>query len=204
MLRIYGCGAVVWVLSATGLVQPVFAQDKNVGCDGALVAKAGRSGPCTKLARTIAGLLESPEVSRDHWGIAVTAMDGAPIYLLNEGQLFQPASNTKLYTTATAMALLGPTTTFETKIVARGVFGGVQTLTGDLVLVGAGDANLSGREIPYVAPALRPKVEKGAPPAPEVDPLRYLAAMADQVAATGLKVVNGDVVGHDTLFPWEP
>ncbi len=44
----------------------------------------------------------------------------------------------------------------------------------------------------------------GAPPVPEVDPLRYLAEMADQVAATGLKVVNGDVVGDDTLFPWEP
>jgi D-alanyl-D-alanine carboxypeptidase/D-alanyl-D-alanine-endopeptidase (penicillin-binding protein 4) len=28
--------------------------------------------------------------------------------------------------------------------------------------------------------------------------------MADEVAATGLKVVNGDVVGDDTLFPWEP
>jgi D-alanyl-D-alanine carboxypeptidase/D-alanyl-D-alanine-endopeptidase (penicillin-binding protein 4) len=39
---------------------------------------------------------------------------------------------------------------------------------------------------------------------PEVNPLRYLAEMADQVAATGLKVVNGDVVGDDTLFPWEP
>ena len=44
----------------------------------------------------------------------------------------------------------------------------------------------------------------GAPPLPEPDPLRYLAEMADQVAATGLKVVNGDVVGDDTLFPWEP
>src|SRR5439155_4213452 len=64
--------------------------------------------------------------------------------------------------------------------------------------------NLSGREIPYVAPALRPKPEPGAAPLPEVNPLRYLEAMADQVAATGLKVVNGDVVGDDTLFPWEP
>jgi len=198
------CGAVVCVLSAAGLVRPVFAQGRNVSCDDAVVLKVGGSGPCTKLARTIAGLLEGPEVSRDHWGILVTAMDGAPIYSLNEGQLFQPASNAKLYTTAAAMALLGPGTTFETKIVARGVFGGVESLKGDLVLVGAGDANLSGREIPYVAPALRPKVEKGAPPLPEVNPLRYLEAMADQVAATGLKVVNGDVVGDDTLFPWEP
>ena len=143
-------------------------------------------------------------MARDHWGIAVTTTDGAPIYSLNEGQLFQPASNAKLFTTAAAMALLGPETTFETKIVARGVMDGTTALKGDLVLVGGGDANLSGREIPYVAPALRPKLEKGAPPPPEVDPLRYLAAMADQVAATGLKVVNGDVVGDDMLFPWEP
>jgi D-alanyl-D-alanine carboxypeptidase/D-alanyl-D-alanine-endopeptidase (penicillin-binding protein 4) len=166
--------------------------------------KAGRSGPCTELARTIAGLLAGPGVARDHWGIAVTAMDGAPIYSLNEGQLFQPASNAKLFTTAAAMALLGPETTFETKIVARGVMDGTTALKGDLVLVGGGDANLSGREIPYMAPAMRPKLEKGALPLPEIDPLRYLAAMADQVAATGLKVVNGDVVGDDTLFPWEP
>jgi serine-type D-Ala-D-Ala carboxypeptidase/endopeptidase (penicillin-binding protein 4) len=180
------------------------AQTQGAGCDGAVVLKAGRSGPCTKLAQTIEGLLAGPAVVRDHWGISVTAMDGAPIYSLNEGQLFQPASNAKLFTTAAAMALLGPKTTFETKIVARGVMDGTTALTGDLVLVGSGDANLSGREIPYIEPALRSKVEKGAPPLPEVDPLRYLAAMADQVAGTGLKVVNGDVVGDDTLFPWEP
>ncbi len=203
MLTISRRGALVWVLAAAS-VQPVWAQTHNVGCDGKVALKAGRSGPCTELARTIAGLLEGPAVARDHWGIVVTAMNGTPIYSLNEGQLFQPASNAKLFTTAAAMALLGPATTFETKVVAKGVFGGVETLTGDLVLVGAGDANLSGREIPYVAPALRPKVEKGAPPLPEVNPLRYLEAMADQVAATGLRVVNGDVVGDDTLFPWEP
>src|ERR1700754_164784 len=109
------------------------------------------------LAREIDALLADPAVVRDHWGIKVTAMDGAPIYSLNEGQLFQPASNTKLYTTSTAMALLGPKATFETKVVAKGTFAGATTLKGDLVLVGAGDANLSGREIPYVAPNDRPK-----------------------------------------------
>ncbi len=192
-----------WVF-VLGCVPVGLAQTQGVGCDGAVVLKAGRSGPCTELAETIAALLDGPAVARDHWGIAVTAMDGAPIYSLNEGQLFQPASNAKLFTTAAAMALLGPATTFETKIVAKGVFGGVENLTGDLVLVGAGDANLSGREIPYVEPKDRPTVEKGAPPLPEVNPLRYLEEMADQVAATGLKVVNGDVVGDDTLFPWEP
>jgi D-alanyl-D-alanine carboxypeptidase/D-alanyl-D-alanine-endopeptidase (penicillin-binding protein 4) len=204
MVRFFVRGAAWAMFASAVLLHPAFAQDKNVGCDGAVALKAGRSGPCTELAETIAGLLNGPTVVRDHWGIAVTAMDGALIYSLNEGQLFQPASNAKLYTTAAAMALLGPETTFETRIIAKGVFGGEETLTGDLVLVGAGDANLSGREIPYVAPALRPKPASGTPALPEVNPLRYLEAMTDQVAATGLKVVNGDVVGDDTLFPWEP
>ncbi|MGH9596036.1 MAG: D-alanyl-D-alanine carboxypeptidase/D-alanyl-D-alanine endopeptidase, partial [Edaphobacter sp.] len=205
MIRFFVRGAMVWVFVATAmLVPPVFAQEQNSGCDGAVALKAGRSGPCTELAKTIDGLLTGPAVMRDHWGIKVTAMDGAPIYSLNEGQLFQPASNAKLYTTAAAIALLGPEKTFETKIVARGVMDGATALTGDVVLVGGGDANLSGREIPYVEPALKPKPVQGAAVLPEVNPLRYLEAMADQVAATGLKVVNGDVVGDDTLFPWEP
>ena len=151
------------------------------------------------LSRQIDALLADPAVSRAHWGIKVTAMDGSPIYSLNAGQLFQPASNAKLFTTAAAMALLGAGTTFETKVVAKGSFDGVEKLTGDLVLVGDGDANLSGREIPYVAPALRPKPALPAAPA-----LRYLEDMADQIAKTGLKLVTGDVVGDDTLFPWEP
>jgi serine-type D-Ala-D-Ala carboxypeptidase/endopeptidase (penicillin-binding protein 4) len=203
MVRISAHVAICAVFAAFGFA-PARAQDKNVGCDGSVVLKAGRTGPCTELAKTIASLLSAPGVARDHWGIMVTAMDGSPIYSLNEGQLFQPASNAKLFTTAAAIALLGPDATVETKIVARGMMEGAAALKGDLVLVGAGDANLSAREIPYVSPALRPKVEKGAPPVPEIDPLRHLAAMADQVAATGLKVVNGDVVGDDTLFPWEP
>jgi serine-type D-Ala-D-Ala carboxypeptidase/endopeptidase (penicillin-binding protein 4) len=176
---------------------------------GVLSMSAG-AGTVPKARRTkalglqIAKLLAEPTVAQAHWGIEVTAMDGTPIYSMNEAQLFQPASNAKLFTTAAAMALLGPGTTFETKVVARGMFRGAETLTGDLVLVGAGDANLSGREIPYVASKDRPKPAPGAAALPEPDPLRYLVAMADQVAATGLKVVNGDVVGDDTLFPWDP
>ncbi len=149
-------------------------------------------------------LLADPQVARAHWGIKVTAMDGSPIYSLNDGQLFQPASNTKMFTTATALALLGAQTTFETKVLARGVFNGADKLAGDLVLFGAGDANLSGRVIPYVPPAMRPKVAPGQEPLPGPPALRYLEDMADQIAKTGLKVVNGDVVGDDTLYPWEP
>lgn len=162
-------------------------------------AKTHRRHKPKPLKVQIAKLLADPAVSQAHWGIAVTTIEGKPIYALNEGQLFQPASNNKLFTTAAALALLGPQTTYETKIVGKGVFDGAAKLTGDLVLVGAGDANLSGRALPYISPANRP-----VPPPTAPKPLRYLEQMADQVANTGLKVVNGNVVGDDTLFPWEP
>ncbi|WP_254063662.1 D-alanyl-D-alanine carboxypeptidase/D-alanyl-D-alanine-endopeptidase [Granulicella sp. S190] len=153
------------------------------------------------MTQTIAKVLSEPAVARDHWGIAVVGIDGTPIYSLNEGQLFQPASNAKLFTTAAAMALLGAKTTYQTKVLGRGVFGDGGRLTGHLVLVGSGDANLSGRMLPYVAPVpgQKPELAESGPP-----PLRYLEEMADQIVATGLKSVEGDVIGDDTVFPWEP
>jgi serine-type D-Ala-D-Ala carboxypeptidase/endopeptidase (penicillin-binding protein 4) len=154
--------------------------------------------PPLSLAQQIAALVSQPAVARAHWGVMVTTLDGRPIYALNEGQLFQPDSNAKLFTTAAAMALLGPTSTFQT--VVQGTLDLASgTVTGDLVVSGGGDPNLSGRQLPYVPPSSQPKS-----PSPEPDPLRYLADLADQVAAKGVKLITGDVVGDDTGFPWEP
>jgi D-alanyl-D-alanine carboxypeptidase/D-alanyl-D-alanine-endopeptidase (penicillin-binding protein 4) len=189
-----------WGLAAAAVwVQPVLAQTRSVSCDGAVVLKAGRSGPCTELAQTIAGLLADPAVVRDHWGIAVTAMDGAPIYSLNEGQLFQPASNAKLFTTAAAMALLGPGQRFTTRVEYGTVGETGKTIKDDIVIFGAGDGNLSGRQLPYRYPT---EGKTNAPDMPK--PLQYIAEFADQIVANGVKRVKGDVVGDDTIFPWEP
>jgi D-alanyl-D-alanine carboxypeptidase/D-alanyl-D-alanine-endopeptidase (penicillin-binding protein 4) len=151
----------------------------------------GIGAPTGDLAAQIAAITREPAVARTHWGVMVVTMDGTPIYSLNEGQLFQPASNTKLFTTAAALALI-PQMTFETKLVAKGRFPDKGTLDGDLVLIGDGDANLSGRPVPY-APAAKP-----------LPPLHFLEEMADTVAASGLKRINGDIVGDDTLFPRQP
>src|ERR1700733_11603973 len=170
---------------------------------GVLCMSAGARTPpkasgTKALGPQIATLLAPPAVAQAHWGIAVTAMDGTPIYSMNEAQLFQPASNAKLFTTAAAMALLGGGTTFETRVVAKGVLSAAGTLTGDLYLVGDGDANLSGRTIPYAAPA------KGAISTPVIaDLFRYLDELAEQVVKSGIKRVDGNVIGDDTLFPRE-
>lgn len=155
------------------------------------------SGAATALGAQIDALLADPDVSRAHWGIAVTAMDGTPIYGLDEGQFFRPASNAKLFTTAAAMALLGPDATVETKIV--GELDAHGTVKGDLRIVGAGDANLASDDLPYVPPSQRPKG-----PQPQVIGLDDLRAMADQLVAKGVKRVTGRVVGDDTLFVYEP
>ena len=176
----------------------------SISCDGSAASRATRTGSCADLARKISEVLADPAVARAHWGIVVTALDGTPLYAMNEAQLFQPASNTKMFTTATALALMGPQATFETKVVTRGQFSAPGRLSGDLVLLGGGDANLSGRPIPYVPPAQRPQPAPGQPLPPGPPALRYLDELASQIAATGLKVVNGDIVGDDTLYPWEP
>jgi serine-type D-Ala-D-Ala carboxypeptidase/endopeptidase (penicillin-binding protein 4) len=146
----------------------------------------------------IGAMVGEPGVARAHWGVYVAQLDGTPIYGLNEGQLFQPASNAKLFTTAAAMALLGPDRTFETKVVGK-FDAGSGAVTGDLALVGGGDANFDSGDLPYVSPANR---AVGVARVPHT--LRDLNDLVDQMVAKGVKSVDGDVVGDDTLFPWEP
>jgi serine-type D-Ala-D-Ala carboxypeptidase/endopeptidase (penicillin-binding protein 4) len=165
-------------------------------------AGAGQTatGPgATPLGTQIAAMVAEPAVARAHWGVIVTELDGTPIYGLNEGQLFQPASNAKLFTTAAAMALLGPHQRFTTRVEYGSVGDKAKTVEGDVVIIGAGDANLNDREFPYRTPS-----EQKSAPSHAVPPLRYLTEFADQIAATGVKRVKGDIVGDDTVFPWEP
>jgi serine-type D-Ala-D-Ala carboxypeptidase/endopeptidase (penicillin-binding protein 4) len=165
---------------------------------GVGVGQTAAGGAAVSLGAQIGAMVAEPEVARAHWGVYVTGLDGAPVYGLNEGQLFQPASNAKLFTTAAAMALLGPDRTFETRVSgALDPASGV--VRGDLVLKGGGDANFDSGDLPYVPPAMRPK---GVAPVPHT--LRDLGELVDQLVAKGVKSVDGDVVGDDTLFPMEP
>jgi D-alanyl-D-alanine carboxypeptidase/D-alanyl-D-alanine-endopeptidase (penicillin-binding protein 4) len=159
--------------------------------------------PPLSLTDQVAQILSSPDVARDHWGVYVTTLDGTPIYALNEAQLFQPASNAKLYTTSAAMALLGPGRTLETRVT-----GDLDPTTGivkgDLTLVGAGDANLDSEDLPYIPTAARPKTPEGKPLPHQPNPMQDINDLVAQLVAKGIKQIHGDIVGDDTLFPWEP
>src|SRR5579864_8650707 len=118
-----------------------------------LLASAGHAASRKfhpSLKKQIETFLSQPDLTRGFWGIEITSLDGGKVlYANNPDKLFTPASNTMLFTTAAALALIGPEYKFRTTLETNGSLDKYGRLTGDLVLVGRGDPNLSGRELPY-------------------------------------------------------
>src|ERR1700679_4143132 len=90
------------------------------------------------LAIQVNRLLAEPDVANAHWGISVTTLEGKQVFALNDGQLFEPASNAKMFTTATAAALLPLSLTYTTNVVAGGAIDSAGTLHGDIAILGVG------------------------------------------------------------------
>ena len=149
-------------------------------------------------AQGLAGKVEalaaaSPVASRGHWGAQfIDLATGEVIFSRNENSFFVPASNTKLFSTALALMRLGPTHRQLTRLVGMRPLGPDGVLHGELRLIGGGDPTLSGRPLPY-----DPKAKFG-------EPLAALDELAEQAWQGGLRRVDGDIAGDDSLYLWEP
>lgn len=160
----------------------------------ALLFSLPASGAPPPLAARIRRTIQASPVARTgFWGVEVRDLDsGRTVVALNSDHFFVPASNTKLFTTALALTRLGPDFKVTTVVTALAPPDSNGRITGDLTLVGHGDANLSGRPIPYAVDA-----ERG-------DPLTAMQDIAGQLFDHGLRQVDGNVIGDDTAFVWEP
>ena len=139
----------------------------------ALRAAEARGGyDRSKLQRKLASLARRAPGSSGFY-VDPVGGQGAPLFARKEGKARKLASNTKLFTTATALKRLGggsarlETTVLQKGNVERGV------LRGSLYLVGDGDPSLG---------------DSG------------LRELAREVSRAGINKVRGDLVGDDTIF----
>jgi len=145
------------------------------------------------LPERIAKILEGPVARRAFWGIQVLDPErGETLAEVHPRHFFLPASNTKLFTTALALVRLGPDYRFRTRVLAAEKPDAQGRLRGDLHLIGGGDPTLSNRIYPYV------KGPKAG------NPLQGIEELADQVYQAGVRRVEGDIIGDDTAYVWEP
>jgi serine-type D-Ala-D-Ala carboxypeptidase/endopeptidase (penicillin-binding protein 4) len=136
-------------------------------------------------------ILSAAPASKGDWGLLVVdAGTGETLYAKNADSYFVPASNMKLFTTALALAKLGPDYRFHTTLETRGSISPDGTLSGDVILVGRGDPNLSNRIFPFDL-----KEEFDGPPE------KVLAELADALVARGVAQISGDVIADDSYFP---
>ncbi len=155
--------------------------------------QAAGDAASAKLQHDIGIILADLEAARGFWGIYAASLDdGKPLYALNQDKLFTPASNTKLFTTAAVLGLIGPDYRFKTTVEAMGSLDKYGRLNSDLVLIGRGDPNLSGRSLPYNL-----HTERKAPP------IQVLQDLADQLVQRGVKYVDGDIVADDSYYVFE-
>jgi D-alanyl-D-alanine carboxypeptidase/D-alanyl-D-alanine-endopeptidase (penicillin-binding protein 4) len=133
------------------------------------------------------------EVGPGSFGIEVVQVaTGKTLYALNNDKFFVPASNTKLFSTALALMRLGDDHRLTTRIIARQAPDASGRIDGDLILYGGGDPSMSFVQIPFA---------EDADPA---DPMAGIEAMAEELAARGIRVIGGRVVGDDSAFEWAP
>src|ERR1700693_5013789 len=185
--KLFVCGAVIAVLLLPAQMSLVRAQSSAT------------------LADRIQKVISRPEFAHANFGIKFVSLEtGTVLYSLNSNKLFVPASTTKLLTEGTVLAKLGADYRFHTRIYRAAPIDKNGKLKGDLVLVASGDPNLSNRIRPDGTLAFVDEDHSYNGPAVDGDPLAVIKQLAKDVAAKGVRKIEGRVLVDASLFPDGP
>jgi len=165
-----------WLLMAAALIY-------FCGCGSVPVKTETPVSSEEMLAREIVEILTAPETGNAFWGVLIKRLgEEKPLLAINENKCFMPASNMKLYSTASTLTLLGKDHRFETVIYHTGEIDQTGTLHGDIVLQGGGDPAISGR---YRKDVMTEEI---------------LDEWCTALEAGGIRSVKGNVIGDDDFF----
>jgi len=140
---------------------------------GPIVAQPVVSPSLDDLAHKITPFAVDPRLKGYKFGLSIMDVaSGEKIFASGQNLPLMPASNMKLVTTAAALVALGDDWRFRTMI---------GTMGKDLVVVGGGDPNISGRFY-------------------NDDPVAALRQWAAALKARGVTQIAGDFVFDDSLF----
>ncbi|NBC07284.1 MAG: D-alanyl-D-alanine carboxypeptidase/D-alanyl-D-alanine-endopeptidase [Bacteroidetes bacterium] len=141
-------------------------------------------------------LANHPSLKHGSISLCVVEVEsGRTVAAVSPGQSLRPASNLKVLTTGSALAMLGPNYRYTTSLSYEGQINGEGQLQGDLVLSGNGDPTLGSAEM------------EGKP-----GPTRLLRQLRLSVQRAGIRQVKGAIVADAHVFgsqaycrswPWE-
>ena len=148
----------------------------------ALFALAFAAAPADPPAN-LADRLDAIISNNAFWGVYVQHVEtGETWYERNASNTFLPASNQKIFTTATALDALGSDYRYRTVLYFDGRVEG-SVLKGDLVLRGSGDPTFGSEQVPGEDP---------------------LGKWAQELANMGVTRIEGRIVGDDNVFDDRP
>ena len=152
-------------------------------CLGLFLLLAGTASAATSCAQMKAWLTAGGGSAS---GLLVVDAESGEVICAQAADTPRPlASNTKLFTTAAALSLLGPETRIPTKVMTDGTVDAGGVLHGSLYLQGGGDPTLG-------TPAFYDSYLAGLG--------TNIFALVPQLKRAGIKQVTGRLYGDDTIF----
>jgi len=146
------------------------------------VASSAWTSPngASALQSDLAGMISRNVRSGQFGAMVVSLTRGDTLFAQNAGEMMQPASTMKLFSTAVALDRFGPEHRFSTDVLRDGPVGGDGTVNGNIFLRADGDPSMSARFYK--------------------DPNLPMTTLARSVAAAGVKHVKGDLVYDASAF----
>ncbi|MFM0171726.1 D-alanyl-D-alanine carboxypeptidase/D-alanyl-D-alanine-endopeptidase [Paraburkholderia sediminicola] len=155
---------------------------------------------------SIMQVMQKPIYQNATWSMQVVDLDsGHVIYDMNSSAQMLIGSVRKLFSVGSALNQLGAQHQFVTPVYRQGTVNASGTLNGNLILLASGDLTMGGRANPDGTIAItnfdhNEANSLGNAILATPDPLAGFNSLAAQVAAAGIKTINGDVVIDDRLF----